>query len=59
MQVGMARQPRVEMVGAHYHVTSRGVERRTIFRDDRDRTAFVVVLGWTATHFGWRGTPGS
>ena len=54
MQVGMARQPRLEMAGAHYHVTSRGVERRTIFRDDSDCEKFVELLGWTATHFGWR-----
>ena len=50
----MARLPRLEMAGAHYHVTSRGVERRTIFRDDSDCEKFVELLGWTATHFGWR-----
>ena len=50
----MPRQPRLEMAGAHYHVTSRGVERRTIFRDDSDCEKFVELLGWTATHFGWR-----
>jgi hypothetical protein len=33
----MARPLRIEYPGAYYHVTSRGNERKAIFRDDRDR----------------------
>src|SRR6266540_2691259 len=33
----MARPLRIEYGGAHYHVTSRGNERKAIFRDDTDR----------------------
>ncbi|HXH37108.1 MAG TPA: addiction module toxin RelE, partial [Thermoanaerobaculia bacterium] len=37
----MARPLRIEFPGALYHVTSRGNERRSIFRSDRDRKAFL------------------
>lgn len=40
----MARQLRIEQAGAWYHVTSRGVERRDIFRDDRDRCHWLDLL---------------
>jgi hypothetical protein len=33
----MARPLRIEYPGAHYHVMSRGNERRPIVRDDADR----------------------
>ena len=33
----MARPLRIEYEGAHYHVSTRGNERKAIFRDDRDR----------------------
>jgi REP element-mobilizing transposase RayT len=33
----MARPLRIEFAGALYHLTSRGNERRNIFRSDRDR----------------------
>jgi REP element-mobilizing transposase RayT len=49
----MARQLRIEFPGAVYHVTSRGNERRSIFRSDRDRKAFLDFLGSTAQRFGW------
>ena len=32
----MPRLPRLEFPGAVYHVTARGNERRSIFRDDRE-----------------------
>jgi putative transposase len=41
----MARKLRVEYEGAIYHVTIRGVERRTLFEDDEDRRRFVSRLG--------------
>jgi REP element-mobilizing transposase RayT len=40
----MARPLRIERVGAWYHVTSRGNERKLIYRDDRDRAHFVGLL---------------
>jgi REP element-mobilizing transposase RayT len=49
----MARPLRIEFAGALYHLTSRGNERRTIFRSDRDRKAFLVFLGLAARRFGW------
>src|SRR5215213_10044013 len=49
----MARPLRIEFPGALYHVTSRGNERRRIFRSDRDRKQFVEFLGRAAKRFGW------
>jgi len=37
----MARPLRIEYAGAHYHDTSRGNERKAIFRDDTDREKFL------------------
>jgi REP element-mobilizing transposase RayT len=42
---GMARKLRIQYPGAIYHVTVRGVERRRLFRDDRDREGFLRRLG--------------
>jgi REP element-mobilizing transposase RayT len=49
----MARPLRLEFPGALYHVTSRGNERRPIFRSDRDRQKFLDFLGETSRRFGW------
>ena len=40
----MARPVRIEYPGAYYHVTSRGNERKAIFRDDQDREIFLKLL---------------
>ena len=40
----MARPLRIEYPGAYYHVTSRGNERKAIFRDDQDREKFLDLL---------------
>lgn len=40
----MTRSLRVEYEGAWYHVTSRGNERKEIYRDDKDRERFVGIL---------------
>lgn len=37
-----------------YHVTSRGLERRDIVRDDRDRRKWAALLDVAATRHGWR-----
>jgi REP element-mobilizing transposase RayT len=49
----MARPLRIEFPGAVYHVTSRGNEKRRIFKSDRDRQAFLDFLGDGAKRFGW------
>ena len=41
----MARQLRIEYPGAFYHVTSRGNERKVVFRSKRDREKFLEYLG--------------
>ncbi|HEV7487418.1 MAG TPA: transposase [Thermoanaerobaculia bacterium] len=49
----MARPLRIEFPGAVYHVTSRGNEKRRIFKNDADRKAFLAFLAEAATRFGW------
>jgi putative transposase len=46
----MARPLRLEFSNALYHITSRGNERRPIFRTIRDRQ---TVLGMATRRFGW------
>lgn len=41
----MPRQARLDAPGVLHHVMARGIERREIFRDDRDRDRFVERLG--------------
>jgi REP element-mobilizing transposase RayT len=50
----MARPLRIEYPGAYYHVTSRGNERKTIFRDDRDRERFLELVGRAVEEFHLR-----
>jgi hypothetical protein len=40
----VARPLRIQYAGAFYHVTSRGNDRKAIFRNDRDREKFVSYL---------------
>ncbi len=40
----MARPLRIEYPGAFYHVINRGLERREIFRDSKDREYFFFLL---------------
>ena len=49
----MARALRTDFPGALSHVTSRGNERRPIFVDDRDREAFLAILGRAVERFSW------
>ncbi|UCD56412.1 MAG: transposase [Candidatus Hydrogenedentota bacterium] len=48
----MARPLRIEYAGAVYHVTSRGNERKAIFRDDKDREKFFSFLSDLPNRFG-------
>src|SRR5258708_1171782 len=50
----MARPVRIEYPGAVYHVTSRGNERKAIFRTDADRETFLAFLGKVVHRFAWR-----
>ena len=50
----MARKLRVQFEGAIYHVTIRGVERRTIFNDNDDRERFLERLGEAVEDSGVR-----
>ena len=50
----MPRPPRPQVPGASHHVTARGVDGCTIYRDDRDRLAFLERLDDVVVRFGWR-----
>jgi len=41
----MPRQARIDTPGALHHVMVRGIERKKIFRDDKDRDDFLMRLG--------------
>lgn len=54
----MPRGPRLDAPGVLHHVMVRGIERRPLFRDDRDRNDFLRRLGSLAesgilTVFAW------
>ena len=41
----MPRQARIDAPGALHHIMVRGIERRNIFRDNKDRDNFIERLG--------------
>lgn len=47
----MARPLRIEYPGAFYHVTSRGNERKDIFRSQRDREKFLEYLSSATSRY--------
>ena len=49
----MPRPPRVAFENAIYHVTTRGVRREDVFRDDRDRRRFLRLLALVVRRFEW------
>jgi REP element-mobilizing transposase RayT len=49
----MARPLRIEFDGALYHVTSRGNDRRAIFKDDSDRELLLRTLAQVTARFHW------
>jgi REP element-mobilizing transposase RayT len=49
----VSRQLRLEYPGAIWHVTSRGNERRDIFRDDHDRRRFLTLLAKVVVERRW------
>ncbi len=48
----MGRPLRIEYPGAHYHVTTRGNERRDVFKSKRDREKFLSYLESAAMRYG-------
>jgi REP element-mobilizing transposase RayT len=46
----MPRAPRLDFPGALHHVIVRGIERRKIFRSDRDRKLFLDRLASLVVH---------
>ena len=50
----MARPLRLDHAGGVWHVTSRGNERREIFREDEDRERFLRTLAEVVRRFRWR-----
>jgi len=54
----MPRQPRLDAPGLLQHVMARGIERRDIFKDDKDRNSFLdrlaIILEETQTQcYAW------
>jgi len=49
----MSRQLRIEYAGALYHITSRGNAQEIIYRNDTDRTEFLLLLSQTCKRFNW------
>lgn len=50
----LPRPPRICFPGAIFHLTTRRVEKRPLFRDDGDRLRFLDLLDVTTMHYGWR-----
>jgi REP element-mobilizing transposase RayT len=50
----MARPLRIERPGSRYHVTSRGNERKAVYRDETDRFHFLELLAELGERFGAR-----
>jgi len=53
ISLAMARPLRIEYDGALYHVTSRGDDRKPIFKDDSDRKLFLNTLTRVTERFHW------
>ncbi len=49
----MARPLRIEYPGAVYHITSRGNEKKAIYRDDQDRENFLFILDKVIKRYRW------
>jgi hypothetical protein len=47
----MARPLRIGKAGGWYHVTARGNERKSIFRDNRDRQHFLEIIAEMVSRF--------
>ncbi len=50
--IGMGRRPRIHYPGAIYHVMARGVDGRSIYMDDADRSAFLTAMNRVISESG-------
>ncbi len=41
----MPRKSRIDTPGALHHIIARGIDRKNIFKDDKDRDDFLERLG--------------
>lgn len=49
----MARPLRIEYPGAVYHITSRGNEKKAVFKDRRDHELFLEILNQVKRRYHW------
>ncbi len=49
----MSRPLRIEYPGAVYHITSRGNEKKPVFKDDQDRDNFLNTLQHVNKRYNW------
>ena len=49
----MARPLRIEYDGAVYHITSRGNQKKLIYKDDQDRQSFLDILQQVNFRYNW------
>src|SRR3989338_74178 len=49
----MSRPLRIEYAGAVYHITSRGNEKKAVFKDDSDRETFLKALAQVNKRYNW------
>ncbi|HSC50003.1 MAG TPA: transposase [Gaiellaceae bacterium] len=49
----MPREPRIEVPGCYYHVSSRGNRGCTVFEDDYERRVFVSLLATAVQRWRW------
>lgn len=50
----VTRRPAIEVPGGFFHVTSRGVTGRTLFRDDWDSMAWLNMVARVVRRYRWR-----
>lgn len=46
----MPRKPRIEIPG-YYHIINRGVEQRTVFKEEEDYKYFIALLCLQAKNY--------
>jgi len=49
----MSRPLRIEYPGAVYHITSRGNEKKPVFKDDQDRENFLNTIQHVTKRYNW------
>jgi putative transposase len=49
----MSRPLRIEYAGAVYHITTRGNEKKAVYKDDVDRTIFLDTLFQVNKRYNW------